>query len=783
MRRTHCFPGRRSALSLMVLVLAVGGCGGGGGAENTDSVPTPRDHFGFDLGEDRKLATWDQLSAYYARLAETSPRVTIDTLGTGTMGQPFVMLTVTSAANHARLAEFREMNRKLADPRTLSDPRELERILDEGRAVVLITQNVHSTEVGAGQMAGNLLWRLAASQDGKVREILDNVILLHIPSLNPDGTQWVTEWYMEHVGGPYEGTVPPWLYQFYVGHDNNRDWYSFTQVETQLAIQHGHNAWRPHIVHDVHQMGGNGARIFTPPYIDPAEPNIDPVLIASVNQLGMYMAAELLAEGKEGVVSNGIYDMYTPARAYQHYHGGARILTETASANLASPVNVPPEVLSLGRGYDAGQASWNFPRPWAGGRWGLPEIVDYQEAAAMALLTHAARNRRYWLESFRGIGERAVDRWPSWPHAWVIPSGQGNEQGVASVLRILRFADVEVHTAASAFQAGGRDFPAGSWVIPMNQPYASFAQTMLEVQVYPDLREYPGGPPARPYDVTAHTLPLLMDVEAVPVDEPVTVALSSEPIAVPTVPWEAPGLTGPGAPRMAAYKGWRETMPAGWTRWVFDQHRLAYDTLHDARIRAGNLRADYDVIVFQDQAATQILRGWGDNMPPEYRGGVGDDGAAALRAFVEEGGRIVAIESATAFFIDLFGLSVGNVVEGMRPQDFYIPGSILRLDLDPQHPLNRGLDPETIAWYWNPSRAFDVRDSRVQVVARYGSGDPRLSGWVLGPDRIAGRPALVEARVGSGSVVLFGFQPNYRAQSVATWPLLFRAMEGAGRGD
>lgn len=754
-----------------------------GDREDVSRVPTPRDFFGFDLGEDRKLATWEQLSSYYARLAETSPRVTIDTVGTGTKGQPFVMLTVTSARNHARLDEFRAMNRKLADPRTLSSPGELERILEEGRTVVLITQNVHSTEVGAGQMAGNLLWRLAASTDSRVREILDNVILLHVPSLNPDGTQWVTEWYMEHVGGPYEGTAPPWLYQFYVGHDNNRDWYAFTQVETRLAIEHGHNAWRPHIVHDVHQMGGNGARIFTPPYIDPAEPNIDPVLIASVNQLGMYMAAELLADGKEGVVSNAIYDMYTPARAYQHYHAGARILTETASANLASPVNVPPEVLSVGRGYDAGKPSWNFPRPWPGGRWGLPEIVDYQETAAMALLTHAARNRRYWLESFHGVGKRAVERWPSWPHAWVIPAGQANQPGVNSVLRILRLADVEVHEATAAFEGGGQGFQAGSWVIPMNQPYASFAQTMLERQVYPDLREYPGGPPARPYDVTAHTLPLLMDVEAVPVMEPFTVALSADPIPIPAVRYEAPGLTGGEAPRMAAYKGWRETMPAGWTRWVFDQHALVYDTLHDARIRAGNLRADYDVIVFQDQPASQILRGWGENMPPEYRGGVGEDGAAALRAFVEEGGRIVAVESASDFFIDLFDLRLGNVVEGLRPQDFYIPGSILRLELEPLHPLNRGMDPQTIAWYWNSSRAFDVRDPRVRVVARYGAGDPRLSGWVLGPERVAGRPAVVEAQVGRGSLVFFGFQPNYRAQSVATWPLLFRAMEGAGRGD
>src|SRR5690606_3236322 len=142
-----------------------------------------------------------------------------------------------------------------------------------------------------------------------------------------------------------------------------------------------------------------------------------------------------------------------------------------------------------------------------------------------------------------------------------------------------------------------------------------------------------------------------------------------------------------------------------------------------------------------------------------------------------------AVENATQFFIDLFGLGVGNAVAGLPPQDFYIPGSILRLDLEPLHPLNAGMELETIAWFWNSSRAFDVRDPRVRVVARYGSGAPRLSGWVLGAERVAGRPALVEAQVGRGAVVLFGFQPNYRAQSLATWPLLFRALEGVSGQD
>ena len=747
---------------------------------HAQAVPTPAAHFGFEPGTHRRLAHWTELLGYYEALARTSPRVKLDTLGTTTLGRPFVMLTVTSPENHARLAELREVQLRLADPRRVSGPEELETLLERGRTVVLITQQIHSTEVGAGQMAPQLLYRLAASDAAEVREILDNVILLHVPSLNPDGTEMVSDWYRRWVGTPFEGAPPPALYHHYAGHDNNRDWYAFTQKETQLTVQGAHNAWHPQIVHDVHQMGSSGARIFVPPYVDQVEPNVDPLIVAALNQMGSYMAAELISQGKTGVVSNAQYDMFTPARSYQHYHGGVRILTETASARMATPITVRPEELRGGRGFDARKRSWNFPAPWPGGEWGLPQIVDYMDSGAMALLANAARNRRFWLENFVRVNRRAVDRWPEWPRAWVIPAGQGNGKGVDAVLRILRLGDVEVHRAEAPFTAGGRTFPAGSWVVPMGKPYASFAQAMLERQEYPRMLDYPGGPPTRPYDVTAHTLPLLMDVEAVPVREAPGVALSPV-VPAPEMRYTAPeGLRGRGAPRIGVYKSWAEPMAEGWTRWTLDRHGIRYDTLHDADVRRGGLARRYEVILLQDQSPESILNGFpADAMPAPYAGGLGEAGAAALREFVREGGRLVAVEEAADFAIRTLGLPVGNAVAGLRPQDFYVPGSILRLRLEGDYPITRGHDPETIAWYWDSSRAFEVKDPSVRVLARYGEGNPLLSGWILGPEHVAGKPALLEARVGRGSVVLFGFQPDYRGQSIATWPLLFNALRRA----
>jgi hypothetical protein len=202
-------------------------------------------------------------------------------------------------------------------------------------------------------------------------------------------------------------------------------------------------------------MGATGARIFFPPYIEPWEPNIDPALTTAVNQLGAYMAAEVTSQGKAGVVINAQYDAFTPARAYMHYHGSARILSETASARLATPITISPDQLGPGRGFDASKRSWNFPNPWKGGDWGLPDITEYQFSGAMALLTNAAKNRRYWLENFHGVTDRAVEKWDEWPDAWIIPGGQENQTGVQYALRSLVLADVEVHASEGAFTIDG----------------------------------------------------------------------------------------------------------------------------------------------------------------------------------------------------------------------------------------------------------------------------------------------------------------------------------------
>lgn len=765
------------------------------------TVPTPASHLGYEVGTDRRLADWPEITAYMEKLARSSARVRVDTLGVTTLGRPFVMLTISAPATLGRLDEYRDIQRRLADPRLVRDSADAAALIGAGKTVVLITAAIHSTEVGAFMAPLNIAYRLAASNDPTVREILANTIVLLVPSLNPDGVDLVVDWYERTLGQPWEGASPPFLYHHYTGHDNNRDWYFFSQKETQLAVEHAHNAWHPHIVHDIHQQGSEGSRFFIPPYIDPIEPNVDPILVEGVNQLGAYMAWRMGQAGFTGISINATYDAWTPARAYQHYHGGVRILSETASARMATPIALPFDSLEQGRNFHAREQSWNFPDPWPGGEWRLRDIVAYQEAGAMALLENAAKNREAWLRSFLAIGRRAVardepsaiGRWRDWPNSWVIANDPGTEDAVQELLRVLTTGGVEVRRAPTAFEAFVDDasaraqFPAGSYVIPMQQPYAAFAQALLEKQEYPDLRVYPGGPPRRPYDVTAHTLPLLLGVRAVPASGFGSMGGLTDVDPVRTVRRVAPGLTrGTGdAPRIAIYQSYDPSMDEGWTRWVLDAYDIPFDTLHDAQVRAGNLRARFDAIVLPSQPAREIRAGRAaGSVPPEYAGGLGETGAAALREFVRAGGTLVALEEASEYAIELLGLPLSLVNDDLPPADFYIPGSILRLELDTTSAIARGMPERSIAWFGSSSFAFEPgsTDARVRIIGRYGRGETLLSGWALGEERIAGAGALVVAEVGSGRAVLFGFQPQYRGQPRATFPLLFNALRTSANG-
>ena len=745
------------------------------------NIPSPESVLGYAPGADRKLPTWKQVTDYFTALGKASPRVQTRVLGKTTLGRPFLAVFIADSSTLANLERYRLIQRKLMDPRLRGPNEKRETLVDQGKNVILITSAIHSTEVGGFTTPFVLADRLARGDTPEAKLILANTIIILVPSQNPDGVDIVGDWYRATLNTPAEGTQPPELYHFYTGHDNNRDWYSFTQPETRYTVDSLYTPWDPQIVNDVHQQGGNAGRIFIPPYMDPIEPNIDPVLTASTNSLGMDMTWRMIAEGKTGIATNASYDQWSPARQYSYYHRGARILTETASARLATAVDLPFNQLGNGVGYNAQTVSWNFPVLWPGGHWSYGDIVDYQVTASWALLASAARDRKAWLESYAALGERALaDKNPwsteAWPTAFVIPKAQSDASALQRMIRLLQHGQVEVRELSAPATIDGKTYAAGSYAILTKQPYGGYAKALLERQKYPDLHEYPGGPPKRPYDVTAHTLPLLFGVDVAAVTgEPPRMGTIIRPLDEPA--YSVAALSGANAKRIAIYKSHNASMDEGWTRWVFDTWKVPFTRITDKDVKAGNLNAKFDAIILPAQQSRGISNGLGAQYPDSLRGGLGEQGAAALNAFVENGGSLLAFNEASDYAIEALKLPVKNVLGGGRTTDFYAPGSILAVELNKDSPVAKGfVAPVPAVWFEN-GPAFESADPSVTVVAKYpASGNPLLSGWLLGAGKINGKAALVDVAKGKGHAVLYGFRPQYRGQSSATYPLIWGAI-------
>ncbi len=814
------------------------------------AIPTPSEFLKLEIGADRVLADYRQIESYFAELDRLSPRVSVENLGKTTLGENLLMAVISSESNLRRLPELKAIAKRIADPRGLA-PGELDRLAREGRAIVLVTCNIHSTEIGASQMAMEWAHALATAEDAETLRRLDQVVLLLVPSLNPDGQLMETEWYRKWLGTRYEGGRMPWLYHHYTGHDDNRDWYMLTQKETRAMSRAVYHEWFPQVWLDEHQMGSTGPRIFVPPYSEPVDPDIHPLVWREVNLIGANMALRLEQAGMKGVIYGYSFDAYWPGGTKNTgwFKNISGLLTEVASARMATPLDVDPNELSGGRkGLVEYGAQTNFPNPWPGGRWRLRDIMDYERVASDALLETCADRRE---DLLRNAAERArasiAAAAPG--EAYRIPRAQHDPPTAEKLAALLAEHNVDVRTGEG-----------GDWWVPLAQPYGLFVREMLETQRYPEVKLVEGREIVRPYDVSAWSLPEMMGVRveratlpggtrawtpegpraSVPrgpsalargveasralnaaVRSKGRVRIAAAPVAAGGRVWPAgtafldrdaavaagrelaPGVTlepldelpeaglALRAPRVGLYKPWAASMDEGWTRFLLERYGFAPVPLDNATIAKGGLRARFDCIVLPDVPKEVIATGkprrdegamaYFVDLPPGYTGGLGEAGAKALKAFVEEGGTLVAMAAACDYVTDQFNVPVVNALARARAEEFGAPGTLLRARVTPGHPVTWGM-PEEVAVFLDKPIAFQTAVPAAglgrAVLARYPDHprDALVSGWIRGEERLARRAAAVALESGKGRLVLLGFRPQHRAQTDATFPFLFNAV-------
>ena len=531
-------------------LLAVGlTFGGFAEAQVAAPPPTPGEVLGFEPGDDYQLALWDELIPFYEQLAAASDRVEMRQIGETVLGKPLFVLFVSSPGNLAELDRHRENARALAHAEIPEE--EAVRISREGKAVVWIDAGLHATEVAPAQMAPLLAHRIATEESEEVRKIRDEVILILMPCMNPDGLDIVASWYRRNLKTPFETTRPPELYHHYVGHDNNRDWFMNNMPETAAVSRMLYHEWFPQIVYNHHQTGPAWARIFLPPFADPVNPRIHPGVTTSVNLIGSAMANRFAMKKMPGAVSDMIYSMWWNGgmRTVPYFHNMIGLLTETshasASPRMYEPEDRPEFVGNPRRGQAAPTNGTDvfYPYPWPGGESPFSDPIRYTLTASMAVLDVAADLREKWLFDIWRMGRDAIEGSDA---SWIVPAGQWDAGEAAALVNVLHEGGIVIERAEAAFEIDGETYGEGSYIIPGEQAFRAYAEDLLEAQDYPDRRRTPDGPPDPPYDLAGWTLPMQMGVRVDRVAEvpPVASARVDGPVRAPAGEVSAGGSFG-----------------------------------------------------------------------------------------------------------------------------------------------------------------------------------------------------------------------------------------------
>jgi Zinc carboxypeptidase len=822
-------------------------------------VPTPASVLGHTPGDDFYLADYEDTVRYFHALAAAAPdRMKMFTVGKSTEGKDIEVGVISSPANLARLDDAKKIAGRLARAEHLNDDQAKE-LARDSKVIVHIDGGLHSDEVAGTQHTMILAYNLlSAKNDPQVDAILDNVILVLWPTLNPDGQDMVVHWYRQNLGSKYEVSPLPMLYQDYVGHDNNRDGFMMNMKEEQVVAK-AELEYSPVIFYCQHQTAPFPARIWIPPFSDPISSNISPYVRSWLNVVGTNMSAYLDAHNMPGAISESRFDNWYAG--FTDWAGVFRneisFFTETALYRYATPRFYTAD--EFPRNNQDLRALTMYTTPWEGGWWHLKDAVDYMVAGSMSVLDLAAKNRETLLYNrYQAARDNVQHFRKEPPFAYVISDKQADTPEAGLLAQKMIDNGLDVYATKAGFKANGVSYPAGSWVIPMDQPYSAMAKELFERQRYPD--ELENGTAKSidlPYDVTGWTLPLQMGVDVDAVTDPLeadqrglltkvvavqlpeatvdgagtvfaishkanasfelvnaalaqggTVSLAQEPVktaegaengafligglglasvegltkrfAVPAVAVSAPAHTlALKKARIGLYRPWAPSIDEGWTRWVLENYGFAPKSLYNADIRSANLKNRYDVIVLPDMSSRQMMQGFGVGIVPgQYVGGLGEDGINNLREFVRAGGTLIALNRTSSSLIPLMSLPVENVIEGAKSDKFFCSGALLRVETDHADlPANYGISESPVVMFQAGPAFQTLPGFHGAVLARYPKQtNPLESGLLLHPEAIEGKIAALEVAYGRGRILLYGFKPQFRGQSHATYKYLFNEL-------
>ncbi|HUN84160.1 MAG TPA: M14 metallopeptidase family protein [Terracidiphilus sp.] len=822
-------------------------------------LPTPISVLGHNPGDDFYLADYEDTIKYFHALASAAPdRMKMFTVGKSTEGRDIEIAVISSPQNIAKLDATKQIAGRLAHATDLNDDQAKE-LARATPVIVHIDGGLHSSEVAGTQHTMVLAYKLLSAQnDPQIEAILNNVVLVLWPTLNPDGQDMVVHWYRQNVGTKYEVSPMPWLYQKYVGHDNNRDGYMMNMKEEQVVVK-TQLEYSPEIFYCQHQTAPFPARIWIPPFSDPISSNISPLVRSWLNLVGANMTAYLNAHQMPGAISESRFDnWYAGFTDWAHvFRNEISFFTETALYEYATPHFYT--VHDFPKDFQDLRALSMYSTPWEGGWWRLKDAVDYMVGADMSVLDLAAKNRETLLYNRYQAARDNIEHFRKEPpFAYVISDKQTDIPEAGLLAQKMIDNGLDVYTTKSGFKANRVEYPAGSWVIPMDQPFSPLAKELFERQRYPDAISLGTSKAVDlPYDVTGWTLPLQMGVNVDAVSDPLgaderalltkidkvelpagsvegpgtlfavthkanasfelvnaalkagaTVSLAEEPVnagegmetgafliggisrtslgdltkqyAVSAIAVSAPAHTLPlKKARVGLYRPWAPSIDEGWTRWILENYGFEPKSLYNSDVRSANLRDRYDVIILPDMSSKQMLDGFGVGIVPgEYAGGISEAGIDNLREFTREGGTLVALNKSADSLIPLFSLPVKNVLEGVKSDKFFCSGALVRVNTEHADlPANYGTSDSPVVMFQSGPAFEPMPGFHGAILASYPKEtDPLESGLLLHPEAIEGKAAAMELAYGKGRVALYGFKPQFRGQSHATYKYLFNEL-------